>query len=390
MSKLIKKVLPLILTFIVSITIALLIGEFVIRMFYPQITSPVQFFYDEKLGGMVPVPNQKGFKNHPGVYYYEYQNNDIGMRDTRKLADYSKYANKILCLGDSFTYGWGVNDNETFTSVLEKKINKDSIAVLNAGVSGVGTDYALKFFQVRGKELAPKTVIYFYFDNDIRDNMANAYFHIENDSIIANDRNSYVSINALKKNKFVGSKLYNWLSSNSHLFSLIRHNVGIMWNKRVSEANQSPKTTSTTDNQASKESQKNSAKISSQKANETTAPQQTSQETLEHDLYHTYKYVSELDKEARKQGVNFLFFYIPANISIEEYEKSGKIAVENALSNYCKKNQIKFFSFKDETLKAKNPKEKYYLPVDLHWNKNGHALAADYLYTVLKQEKIIP
>lgn len=386
MSKLIKKVLPLILTFIISITIALLLGEFVIRLFYPQVTSPVQFFYDEKLGGMVHVPNQKGFKEHPKVYYYEYQNNDIGMRDTRQLADYAQYPNKILCLGDSFTYGWGVNDNETFASILEKKINNDSIAVLNAGVSGTGTDHALKFFQVRGKELNPKTAIYFYFDNDIRDNMANAYFHIANDSIIVNDKNSYASINALKKNKLVHSKIYNWLSSNSHLFGLIRKNIGLMWNKRMSEANQ--ESDAKPDSQRTNAPQKDSVNASYQKDSKTAALPQTS--PLENDLYHTYKYLSALNKETEKQGVNFLFFYIPSNISIEEYQKTGKIAVEDALSSYCQKNQIKFFSFRDVILKAKNPVERYYIPVDYHWNKNGHAMAGEYLYKTLKQENIVP
>jgi hypothetical protein len=359
-------------------------------MFYPQVTSPVQFFYDEKLGGMVHVPNQKGFKNHPDVYYYEYQHNDIGMRDTRNLVDYAKYPYKILCIGDSFTYGWGVNDNENFTSVLEKKINNDSIAVLNAGVSGVGTDYALKFYQVRGKELAPKTVIYFYFDNDMGDNKANAYFHIENDSIIVNDKNSAVSLNALKKNKLLNSKIYNWLSSNSQLFGLIRAKVGLMWNQRVSEANQASQAAPKNSDVTKESTRQDTAKAIKSKENAIVSEPKTRQDSLEHELYHTYKYLSALAQETKKQGVNFLFFYIPSNISLEEYQKTGTIAVENALSNYCSKNQIGFFSFRDEILKAKNPIEQYYIPVDYHWNKNGHAMAGAYLYKILKQEKIIP
>lgn len=393
MSKLIKKVFPLILTFLISTSIALLIGEFAIRLFYPQVTSPVQFFYDEKLGGMIPVPNQKGFKDHPKVYYYEYQNNDIGMRDTRQVADYQKYPDKILCLGDSFTYGWGVNDNETFARILEKKINKDTIAVLNAGVSGVGTDYALKFFQVRGKELAPKTVIYFYFDNDINDNKANAYFHIENDSIIVNEEHSYATVNALKKNKLVENKLYNWLSSNSQLFGLIRYNIGMMWNKKVSDANKASEAgADAADNfKPVEESQKDTAKVEAQKE-KNVAPdkKQPTQVSTKEPLYHTYKYLSALAEETRKQDVNFLVFYIPAHTSLEEFQKSGTIGVENALNSYCLQNQIKFFSFRDEIVKVKNPIESFYLPVDYHWNQKGHAMAGDYLYKILKQENIVP
>ncbi|RFS13638.1 SGNH/GDSL hydrolase family protein [Emticicia sp. C21] len=391
MSKLIKKVFPLLITFIISLSIGLLIGEFVIRIFFPQVTSPVQFFYDEKLGGMVPVPNQKGFKEHPKVYYYEYKNNDIGMRDTRHVADYKKYPNKILCLGDSFTYGWGVNDNETFAKILEKKINKDTIAVLNAGVSGVGTDYALKFLQVRGQELAPNTVIYFYFDNDINDNKANAYFHIENDSIIVNEQNSYATVNALKKNRLVENKLYNWLSSNSQLFGLIRYNIGLMWNKKVSDANKASEATTTTTTQSKETPQKDTGKALKTKEQPVLTPHKaSSQISSQEPLYHTYKYLSALAKETKEQGVNFLVFYIPSHNSLEEFQKSGAIGVENALNNYCEQNHIKFFSFRNEIMKVKNPIETYYLPVDFHWNQKGHALAGNYLYKTLKQENIIP
>ncbi|MFD2521314.1 SGNH/GDSL hydrolase family protein [Emticicia soli] len=392
MSTLIRKVFPLVLTFIISISIALLIGEFIVRIFFPQVTSPVQFFYDEKLGGMIPVPNQKGFKDFPKIYYYEYQNNDIGMRDTRKVADYQQYPHKILCLGDSFTYGWGVNDDQTFAHILEKKINKDTIAVLNAGVSGAGTDYALKFFQVRGKELAPNTVIYFYFDNDMTDNMANAYFHIENDTIIANEEHSYAKVNALKKNKLVDNKLYNWLSSNSQLFGMIRYNIGMMWNQRVSDANKTSQATPE-NKQTAQAPQKDTTKATTQEKNTASTPAAQPQEAQAPKglpLYHTYKYLSALAKETKKQGVNFVVFYIPAHTSLEEYQKSGRIQVEEELNNYCKNNQIRFFSFKDEIVKEKNPIETYYLPVDFHWNDKGHALGGDYLYKTLKRENLVP
>ncbi len=125
---------------LISLIVGLLIGEVIIRIFFSQFISPVQFYYDSKLGGMVPIPNQKGFKSHPKEYHYEYQNNKIGMRDTRQLSDYQTIPYKILAIGDSFTYGWGVNDDETFCKILERKINKDLVAVLNAVASGAGTD----------------------------------------------------------------------------------------------------------------------------------------------------------------------------------------------------------------------------------------------------------
>lgn len=40
---------------------------------------------------------------------------------------------KIVCIGDSLTYGYGVKRNERWTSILEKKINRE---VLNKGICG--------------------------------------------------------------------------------------------------------------------------------------------------------------------------------------------------------------------------------------------------------------
>ena len=366
----------------ISLLIGLIIGEIIIRIFFPQVISPVQFYYDSKLGGMIPVPNQKGFKSHPHDYYYEYQNNEIGMRDTRQLESYKKYPYKILAIGDSFTYGWGVNDDETFCKLLEKKINKDSVAVLNAGASGSGTDYALSFFQVRGSELYPKVVLYFYYENDFVDNSENRYYTIKKDSIVSTAINKSANLNAIQKNKLADSKIYNWFASHSHLFNMIRTQVGIMWNKKVKQENQNQQATiqrSTSDNQSvipiSDQGIPKTIEISKIENNQ---------------FYPTYVYLKALAKNVEKSGGKFYTFFIPSNKSIIEYQNSGTMSHEKVIVDFCKANNIKVYSFKDVIMKHKDPFKAFYFPTDLHWNKDGNELAADYLYQVLKQELFSP
>jgi lysophospholipase L1-like esterase len=378
----IKNALKNIAAMFVSLLAGLIIGEIIIRIFFPQVISPVQFYYDSKLGGMVPVPNQKGFKSHPREYYYEYQNNEIGMRDTRNLNDYKKYHYKILAIGDSFTYGWGVNDDETFCKLLEKRINKDSVAVLNAGASGSGTDYALRFFQIRGPELSPKVVLYFYYENDFIDNLENRYFTINQDSIVPKAVNETANLNAIQKNKLANSKMYNWLASHSHLFNMIRTQVGIMWNKKVKKENQNQQAIiqrATSDNQSA-------PPISAQ-----STPIVTEQSKVENDqFYPTYVYLKALAKNVEKSGGKFYTFFIPSNKSIIEYQNLGTMSHEKAIIDFCKANNIKVYSFKDVIMKHKDPFKAFYFPTDLHWNKDGNELAADYLYQVLKQELFSP
>ena len=73
----------------------------------------------------------------------------------------------IAVLGDSFAMGFGVNDNETFSALLENKINKP---VYNLAVSGYGTIRELIRFEKSGLANSVDTVIIQYCYNDWDEN----------------------------------------------------------------------------------------------------------------------------------------------------------------------------------------------------------------------------
>jgi hypothetical protein len=58
--------------------------------------------------------------------------NALGLRDS----DESLHAPDAIVLGDSFAMGWGVNDEQTFAKLLERR---RGLRVLNAGLSGYDT-----------------------------------------------------------------------------------------------------------------------------------------------------------------------------------------------------------------------------------------------------------
>ena len=165
-----------IILILIGLIIDVLGAEFGLRIFYPQKTGSIEFSYDPERGA-IAVPNQCGRTDWPGVYFYRRCNNSLGLRGTKEY-DFEKNSFRILLLGDSFTYGTGVNDDQTFASVLQKRLDEKGklTEIINAGDVGTGTDYDLKFFQVLGYRYQPDITAVFFYQNDYEDNAGQTYF----------------------------------------------------------------------------------------------------------------------------------------------------------------------------------------------------------------------
>jgi hypothetical protein len=65
---------------------------------------------------------------------------------------------RLAVLGDSFVWGFGVEDDEIFTSVLERR-SDPPLEVVNLGVSGYGTDQQLLLWRALGARFRPDVVL---------------------------------------------------------------------------------------------------------------------------------------------------------------------------------------------------------------------------------------
>jgi hypothetical protein len=70
----------------------------------------------------------------------------------------SPAAERIVVLGDSFTWGFGVEEEEIFTRILER-ISRIPVEVVNTGVSGYGTGQEYLLWRTRGHLWRPRRVI---------------------------------------------------------------------------------------------------------------------------------------------------------------------------------------------------------------------------------------
>ena len=97
--------------------------------------------------------------------------NSKGLRDREYPYQKPAGTKRILVLGDSYTWGYGVGNTEIYTEVLEKMLANESspYEVINAGVSGWGTDQQYLFLVREGLKYSPDLVIVAHFINDLEE-----------------------------------------------------------------------------------------------------------------------------------------------------------------------------------------------------------------------------
>jgi hypothetical protein len=75
---------------------------------------------------------------------------------------------RIACLGDSHTFGHGVQDGQTWPAVLERELGLRGVRseALNFGVGGFDTEQELRLLETRALAFAPDLVLLEVFAND--------------------------------------------------------------------------------------------------------------------------------------------------------------------------------------------------------------------------------
>lgn len=173
-----KKVFSLhakILLLIGSLCIFLLLGEIMARLLF-NIPRDIDYgIYPDMIGDH--LPNQNLFTMHtshdmdaPSMVRI----NSEGLRGREVARSKKRGTERILCLGDSFTFGLFLNDGDTFPDYLQKIMDEKSktvhYEVINAGHLDYTVTEELEYLQERGLLLQPDWVILqFTAVNDIED-----------------------------------------------------------------------------------------------------------------------------------------------------------------------------------------------------------------------------
>lgn len=219
-----KKALLALTTIILSLFLSCIVGEFFLRLFKPQIyylDFPSGLWLPEKDVCNLPMPHIQSY-TETNEFRIEFKHNSLGLRD-REYSEKKSAIKRILVLGDSFTWGAGALDNETFPKQLEKLLNRDEkkYEVINAGINSYDTRQEYFYLLKYGLSLKPDILILSFLTNDIT-GTDGCLYKVNNDGdLVGKDFPIAVRI---KRGKVQMPKPFSvkvFLKLNSHLYTLV-------------------------------------------------------------------------------------------------------------------------------------------------------------------------
>lgn len=155
---------------ILSVLFACLLSEIALRLMglEPLYVSPerARFWKYDALLGWAHEPGQEGIFETP-QFRTTVRINENGLRDGPHSYERRTDHKRILVLGDSFAWGYGVEEAERFSQLLEPALR---VEVINAGVSGYSTDQELLWYRNEGIKYNVDLVILVLAGNDVGDN----------------------------------------------------------------------------------------------------------------------------------------------------------------------------------------------------------------------------
>ncbi len=161
--------------FLVFVTATCLIfAELVVRKIIPaSIYKDERNLAYEHNADLGWFPKKNSAREFQGSRLVKATHNDMGFRDINHKKNNLP---NITFLGDSFVWGYDVEDNERFTDRLRGKF-KNKFNIYNLGVSGYGTDQEFILLQKYYNDLKPKMVFVIFCDNDFDNNSSNVVYH---------------------------------------------------------------------------------------------------------------------------------------------------------------------------------------------------------------------
>ena len=301
---------------------------------------PLMLARDNKLGWRHNPNRSKYFTNEDGernlVVLDEFGHRGKGHGLARTAGKH-----RILVLGDSFTEGVAVGEDQVFTRIVEA--SDPDLEVLNTGVSSWGTVQQYLYLRDEGLRFQPDLVVVMYYSNDLTDNCIpyspgigpRPHAVIEGEAVkIVEDYDEARFLRFLPPVPF-----RSFLSRHSMLFYALNERVWLP--SRMEEYRR--------------------ILIEEEQA---LVPEETRRVNL--------FLLSEMETLLDSRGIALAVVLIPSKSMVN----TGRNDWYDAIGELCRSRDIPCLSLLDAVIDAKKAGKKPYFEKDIHWNQEGHAVAA--------------
>ena len=322
------------------IVLCLAVLEGAIRV-YSAVFFPRMMLLDKTLGWKHAANVAKQFVNEFGEKTLTIQN-EYGHRG--KTYPFTKTPGKyrILVLGDSFTEAVQVGEDDLFTSQLEAAHPR--FEVLNAGVGGYGTVQEYLYLDREGLRFNPDLVLVMVFENDLSDNCLSHYPGFGPRPYGVLDQGGVTIVEQPDSEEFLKYTLPMpfafFLSQNSYLFYFLNDNV--YHNLYADHMRQLHK-----------------------------ADLLRTENCGKYDVF--YATITKIRQLLRWQAIDLGIVLIPSRDNVMK----GYSEALNPIEEYCQRQQIACWSLLNRFKKEQEASSQLYFPIDIHWTKAGHRVAAD-------------
>jgi hypothetical protein len=331
-----------ILVVILTMVVTLGVFEVCIRLFKPQQHFAVTVNTWDREVGTKHIPGARGFVITP-QYEMDLVINSKGLRDREFPYAKPPGTRRILCLGGSFTAGYGVRAEETFAKVLEQLLNADEDEsekweVLNGGVGSTGTAHQLAFFQTEGRKYSPDFVLVCFSQaTDFWDNIVSGLYSLEDGELVKHDAHRTPSRRIQKLAAWIPG--YATFFAKSHLLNFVKIRISRYHYRDLAERIQ--------------------------------IPDQSAVEQSEEEL--TRRLLLALRDACRDIDCRLVVTAIPLPNTWGWYDETVD------LMEYMRDHDIPFVDLSPGFREAADRGIQIVYPKDLHWTREGHELTGNAL-----------
>jgi hypothetical protein len=162
------------LLLVASLGVAGVIGEVAVRRFFThRAMMRLTSIASERYHHVYPAARTMSGGTYDELAVVVTTNED-GLRSTYSRDEYVGHRRRIAFIGDSFTFGFGVPHDHTFSHVVEQSLRErlhDDVAVLNAGIVSYSPFLAGHLFDGIVRDYRPELVFYILDPSDIGDDV---------------------------------------------------------------------------------------------------------------------------------------------------------------------------------------------------------------------------